>query len=274
MKRTLQLEAFNDQQKCLTEVILSRFTDFSTELKSIKPLTPINYDVGKKALENLRANGVFGTEHEVLNYDLESQILLSCMLDEKSHSFTKCNQVDEKLIRKTLTGDLEPIQSDGYSYFPMLNVRYSPKISEGWSSYDIHGKNVHVTVPAGQTLYLYLQAQNSEIDIELKSPASQVVIYQSEVKDSKVTIRNSESDGFSNEVRYNTKGLTGCVTAVDSVFHNVDFEMVNCPREDALNFIRVHGNLIKATISGASYGLLMQTPQICNARSNHQRCGE
>ena len=170
---------------------------------------------------------------------------------EPESTWANCEPLSNKKLKKIFSGEEKPVLFGSVPYYGFLNIDYSPAVDEFFHEMNVSRSNSDIDVPSGIT-YIKLSADDARINIRLLSDDAFLVFYNSKITSSQINVASSGSNLGQQEVRYNTKLLTSCVTLIDSEVRDSKFSSNSCSREDAINFIRVNGASVSLDIEKAA----------------------
>ena len=90
-----------------------------------------------------------------------------------------------------------------------------------------------------------------KIDIYQKKPEARVYFIKSQLKNLSINFFGYEKFNDLKFLPFDLKGLTGCLTIVDSIVENINLTSKNSNCEDSINFINVKGKVNNIEISNA-----------------------
>lgn len=244
---------FSDNHKCLTGIVLEKFDGFDVKLKKINPLTKKSYGI-KQILANKQKNNK-EINHPIYKYIPEKNHLELCSTNFNRILDTSCKIINPKKIKNIMAGNIKPIIKNDYAFYPILEIEYTPKINEKFDEYNIVNEDLIINID-DEYRYIKINAANSRIKLYLNNINSNVVFYDSKFNNSNIEIISKELYKNNNQIRYNQKLLTSCLTLIDSEIYNSIFKSSGCSKEDAINFIRSKGNNINLDINDALYDAL------------------
>ena len=168
-----------------------------------------------------------------------------------------CSMLRFSKLVDALAGNLPPKNYKEYELFPIISIPKPLKKNEMIQEIFLNRSTENLYVENNQIKFLKVNSFGSKINVYLSSQNSQVVFYNSQIKNSKISIfRPSKVFNNNNNIRYNYRLLTGCFTLISSIIENTHLysEKSNC--EDAINFIGVNGKNISSRIIDSSHDAL------------------
>jgi hypothetical protein len=252
-ERTIRTVKWNDNFSCYAEVILHSVAHKNTNLKNIKPLKNLKWDIATLKKTDILSTKNIYDRPPVYNFDYKKRALDRCEFSKKHQDWTKCEPVKIKKIKKVLAGKDKPKKRGRFKLFPLLNIQYSPETEEKFETHSLLNQDLSIIVDDKTTAYLKVNADHSVVNIKLETQDSAVVFYDSVFTNSYVNVSSKTLEHNINSVRYNDRLLTACATFIDSQLKDTLITADLCSKEDGINFIRMRGTGVDLNIKNVLY---------------------
>ena len=221
------------------------------DLKKIN--NDVNYDLTQNLHENnfkpiFRRHNVTVPIVRIAN-DFKNGIYCNS-LDHSLHN--NCSQLLLPEIISALGGNFKSRKYKGYELYPIISIKKPNLHEEEIEEFNFKNSGKEIHVKNNQTKFLKLNSFNSILNVFLSPKNSRVVIYNSVIKNSKINIfKSPKSLKNQNNVRYNYRLLTGCLTIISSYIEKSKLSSENSDCEDSINMIRVNAKEIGVSITNS-----------------------
>lgn len=209
-------------------------------LNIIKNANPEKYDFFKidkyfKRFENHKdkIKLVFGNKNEIKICDI--------LIDNCKNITIKKNNIS--ILKKSVAQDFSFLKKktpNNYYLFVGLKTSYDEIIN--FNNFKTIKINKNFSLSFNKNVEPMIDYENKIINLNQINSKGRAIISGGKINKWKINYYGNKS--VENKIsKKNYKNLTGCITLVDTILHNVDFYADNTTCEDAINLIRTEGSV-------------------------------
>lgn len=160
-------------------------------------------------------------------------------------NLSNCNEIKINFDQqnKLLSGEF----FNGNSENVYLGFYSDLTLKSDYKSHQFDGNNFYYS----DGIDFKINEKEKKIDIYQKKPEARAYFIKSKLKDFSINFIGYEKFDDLKFLPFDLKGLTGCLTIVDSDVENINLSSKNSNCEDSINFINVKGKVNKIDISNA-----------------------
>ena len=163
---------------------------------------------------------------------------------------------ENNIVRDTIAGDYIFLDKKNKKNYPRIIFKKNLDEKKIITNLDNINKNFY-EVAENETLFIKFDNFNQDLQFNLNGIYSKVVIFNSQLEDSKIKIKylkkNKEKIYDSN---YDENLLTGCLTIIDSNLKNISIESDYSHCEDSLNIVRSKGSISNLSLKNSQFDLV------------------
>ena len=163
----------------------------------------------------------------------------------KCNNLSNCNEIEINFDQqnKLLSGELftNNVENVYLGFYSDL------KFKSDYKKYQFDEVNLYYS----DGIDFKINETKKKIDIYQKKPEARVYFIKSKLKSLSINFIGYEKFNDLKFLPFDLKGLTGCLTIVDSNVENINLTSTNSNCEDSINFINVKGNINNIEISNA-----------------------
>lgn len=206
---------------------------YDTEIINLNKEIIFNQAMLEKFVENrkkinIKTNFIFSEKNNEIK---KNNIFLSCS------ELSDCNKIElnSKEQIKLLSGNLTKNNFENIylGYYPNLKIDYK------YNNYKFNQINFFYS----EGIEFNLDNQKKEFNIYQKKPEARAFFFKSKLKELDINFVGYKDFNNINFLPFDIKGLTGCLTIIDSELENINLNSKNSNCEDSINFINVKGKI-------------------------------